>query len=135
MVILDGYYSHVTIEFGDYCETNHIAWYCLPPHSTHILQPLDVGLCSPQHHYSKAVDDSVQRGVHGIYKATSFLYTYKHDMQLTCLPRSLKPFKPVGYFHLIPGLYSTSFNRLKRCSELTFRFWVNHLPQQRTLVK
>ena len=46
ILILDGHYSHV-IEFMDYCETNQIALYCLPPHSTHILQPLDVGLFLP----------------------------------------------------------------------------------------
>ena len=43
-LILDGHHSHVTIEFMEYCGANQIALYCLPPHATHILQLLDVGL-------------------------------------------------------------------------------------------
>jgi len=79
MLILDGHYSYVTIEFMDYCGTNQIALYCLPPHSTHILQPLDVGLFSPlQHYYSKAVDDSVRRGIYGIHRG-NFLPLYLQE--------------------------------------------------------
>jgi DDE superfamily endonuclease len=33
----------VSIPFIEYCEQHHIIPLCLPPHSTHVLQPLDVG--------------------------------------------------------------------------------------------
>ena len=57
LLIIDGHDSHVTLEFIEYCDAANIKPYCLPPHSTHLLQPLDVGLFSPlQKAYGKAVD-------------------------------------------------------------------------------
>ncbi|KAF8252864.1 CENP-B protein, partial [Wilcoxina mikolae CBS 423.85] len=54
----DGHGSHITYDFVSYCENNHIIVYCLPPHSTHLLQPLDIELFALlQSHYSKAVKD------------------------------------------------------------------------------
>lgn len=44
MLIFDGYGSHVTQDFLDYCWANHIRPFQLPPHSTHLSQPLDVGV-------------------------------------------------------------------------------------------
>ena len=41
--------------------------FCLSPHSTHLLQPLDVGLLGPlQHHYRKTVEDFLLTNGHGI---------------------------------------------------------------------
>ena len=42
MLILDGHGSHATPEFDLFCSENNIITDCLPPHTSHILQPLDV---------------------------------------------------------------------------------------------
>ncbi|POS82631.1 hypothetical protein EPUL_004731, partial [Erysiphe pulchra] len=42
LLILDGHESHNSQEFKDFCEENKIITLCMPPHSSHILQPLDV---------------------------------------------------------------------------------------------
>jgi hypothetical protein len=42
LLILDGHGSHVTAEFDQYCTQNSIIVLCMPAHSFHILQPLDV---------------------------------------------------------------------------------------------
>jgi hypothetical protein len=47
LLILDGHSSHVTPEFLDYCNDNKILLAIFPPHSTHGLQPLDVGMFGP----------------------------------------------------------------------------------------
>jgi hypothetical protein len=47
LLILDGHSSHQTIEFVKYCEKESIIPLCLPPHTTHILQPLDVRVFGP----------------------------------------------------------------------------------------
>ena len=47
LLIVDGHGSHLTMEFIEYCDQNRILLAILPPHSTHTLQPLDVGLFSP----------------------------------------------------------------------------------------
>lgn len=76
VLIVDGHDLHVTIEFIQFCMKNSIRLYCLPPHTTHLLQPLNVGLFGPlQQAYSKAVDDAIRSGVTGIYKG-NFLPLY-----------------------------------------------------------
>lgn len=44
LLILDGHTSHTSIELIDLARENKIHLLCLPPHTTHILQPLDVGV-------------------------------------------------------------------------------------------
>ena len=39
---MDGHSSHVNIEFVKFCWSKKIIPICLPPHSTHLLQPLDL---------------------------------------------------------------------------------------------
>ncbi|KAF1922576.1 DDE-domain-containing protein, partial [Didymella exigua CBS 183.55] len=43
LLILDGHESHNLVEFHQYCEEHKIITLCIPPHSSHLLQPLDVG--------------------------------------------------------------------------------------------
>ena len=47
MLLVDGHSSHVNLTFLDWCDHHRIVVMILPPHSTHRLQPLDVGLFSP----------------------------------------------------------------------------------------
>ena len=47
MLIMDGHGSHKTDEFRETCEKNNIIPMYLPPHSTHLLQPLDLGIFGP----------------------------------------------------------------------------------------
>jgi hypothetical protein len=46
MLVLDGHESHVNAEFEDYCKENKIVALCLPAHSSHLTQPLDIGCYS-----------------------------------------------------------------------------------------
>ena len=57
LLIVDGHNSHVNLPFIDYSDTNRILLAVFPPHSTHRLQPLDIGLFSPlATYYSQAID-------------------------------------------------------------------------------
>jgi hypothetical protein len=47
LLILDGHNSHGTFPFITFAENHHIIVLCLPPHTTHALQPCDVGVFSP----------------------------------------------------------------------------------------
>jgi hypothetical protein len=47
MLIFDSYASHITLKANTFCEEKKIVLLCLPSHSTHLLQPLDVGVFSP----------------------------------------------------------------------------------------
>lgn len=44
---MDGHHSHATIDLIYYCDRNNILLAIFPPHSTHTLQPLDIGLFKP----------------------------------------------------------------------------------------
>ena len=57
LLIVDGHSSHVNMPFIDYADTNRILLAVFPPHSTHRLQPLDIGMFSPlATYYSQAID-------------------------------------------------------------------------------
>jgi hypothetical protein len=43
LLILDGHESHHSADFEAYCKENKVITLCMPPHSSHLLQPLDVG--------------------------------------------------------------------------------------------
>jgi hypothetical protein len=47
LLLVDGHSSHVNMKFLNFADSNRILVLILPPHSTHRLQPLDVGLFSP----------------------------------------------------------------------------------------
>ena len=57
VLLLDGHKSHINLELSKFCKQDGILLYCLPPHSSHITQPLDVGFFSPlKGNWKKAVD-------------------------------------------------------------------------------
>ena len=47
ILLVDGHSSHIDINTSKFCKENGILLYCLPPHSSHITQPLDVGFYGP----------------------------------------------------------------------------------------
>ena len=47
VLFLDGHSSHVNITVAQFCYDHNIILYCLPPHASHILQPLDVAVIGP----------------------------------------------------------------------------------------
>ena len=47
LLIMDGHASHVNFKFLKACDERRISVLIFPPHSTHRLQPLDVGILSP----------------------------------------------------------------------------------------
>jgi DDE superfamily endonuclease/helix-turn-helix, Psq domain len=77
LLILDGHASHVSFEFVQYCQDHNIVPLCLSPHSTHYLQPLDVGVFGPvAHEYRLLV---TQGSVFGAERITNldFLHYYQ----------------------------------------------------------
>lgn len=41
LLLIDNHGSHLTWDFLQFCENHHIIPFCFPPHTTHLLQPLD----------------------------------------------------------------------------------------------
>ena len=66
LLIVDGHSSHVNMKFIDFCDKHGIILAILPPHSTHRLQPLDVGIFAPlSTAYSYEIDHLIQSS-HGV---------------------------------------------------------------------
>jgi hypothetical protein len=61
LLLLDGHSSHVTIDFMLTAAQKGILLVVLPPHSTHRLQPLDLGVYGPlSHYYSEGIDNLIR---------------------------------------------------------------------------
>lgn len=58
ILCIDGHASHLTTQAIEYCINRKIILLCLPAHTTHLLQPLDVGVFAP---LATAYKNHVQR--------------------------------------------------------------------------
>jgi hypothetical protein len=70
LLIVDGHSSHVNLEFLEACKRLRIVVLILPPHSTHRLQPLDVGLFLPLSNYYSLELDRLMHISDGITRLT-----------------------------------------------------------------
>jgi hypothetical protein len=103
ILLCDGYGSHITRELLEFCEDKLIHIFCLPAHTSHILQPLDVVLFQPfKHFHGKAVDYATRTGC-GDFNKLEFLnaigsireQTFKKSSILSSFREcGLVPFKP-----------------------------------------
>jgi hypothetical protein len=76
LLILDGHSSHQTADFDIFCKENTIICLCMPPYTSHLLQPLDVGVFSPlKRAYGKLVEGMMVAGNNYINKQ-DFLHLY-----------------------------------------------------------
>jgi hypothetical protein len=77
LLILDSHGSYVTPEFDQNCLDHSIIVLCTPPHSSHLLQPLDVGCFSAlKRSYGRLVEQKMGAGVNHIDKQ-EFLPLYQ----------------------------------------------------------
>jgi hypothetical protein len=55
IVLYDGCKAHISLTLTDWAKENNIILFVLPPHSSHLTQPLDVGIFGPmkRHFYSE----------------------------------------------------------------------------------
>lgn len=47
LLLYDGHRSHISMELIEWAQGNNIILFVLPPHTSHVLQPLDVGCFGP----------------------------------------------------------------------------------------
>jgi hypothetical protein len=77
LLILDGHDSHHSDDFEHFCKENDIITLCMPPHSSHLLQPLDVGCFRPlKNAYGKQVENLMRVHLTHITKPDFFVSLY-----------------------------------------------------------
>ena len=66
---LDGHENLYSINFELFCRGKDIITLCMPPHSSHLLQPLDVGCFAPlKQAYGRQIEDLTRGGITHIAK-------------------------------------------------------------------
>ncbi|KAI0991865.1 hypothetical protein K3495_g16322 [Podosphaera aphanis] len=104
MLLLDGHSSHATVDFMWECKTNNVHLVVLPPHSSHVLQPLDLGVFSPlKHHYRSIISDLAYLDDATPIKKRRFLAAYNQArtealtsrvLRSSCKATGLVPWNP-----------------------------------------
>ena len=90
MLLINSYSLHKTKEFAKYAEKNKIQLFALPPHTTHILQPLNVGCFQPlKWYHGRCLDWAARSGSKDISKA-DFLATLAKIRRLTFTTTTLR---------------------------------------------
>lgn len=75
LLLLDGHESHCTLRFIEFCVKKKIILLILPPHTTHLLQPLDVVIFSPlARYYSSEVEDHMREKHYWLEKEDFITY-------------------------------------------------------------
>jgi hypothetical protein len=75
LLIVDGHSSHVNMAFVDWADEHGIILLILPPHTTHRLQPLDVGLFQPlSTYYSWELDRMMNESGGHVSMSKSFFW-------------------------------------------------------------
>ena len=71
--MFDGHISHVNKAFLHQCLDYQVLPVCLPPHTTHFLQPLDVSVFGPlKHAYSDLLQAQYAKGERGVWKGNFY---------------------------------------------------------------
>ena len=77
MLIIDSHESHCSLAFQDYCKENKIIALCMPSHSSHLLQPLDVACFALlKRSYGDGISALARNYIYYISKET-FLLAFK----------------------------------------------------------
>lgn len=90
MLIIDGHESHNSLDFQQYCKNSKIITVCMPPHSSHLLQLLDVGCFSPlKRAYRRQAEDSMRNQINHITKP-EFLPCFKRAYNAAIIPSNIQ---------------------------------------------
>jgi hypothetical protein len=103
LLILDGHESHHSVDFERYCKENKIITLCMPPHSSHLLQPLDVGCFSVlKQAYGREIEHLIRCSITHVSK-TEFFPAFYAAFQATMTERNIKEgFRGAGIVPLDP---------------------------------
>ena len=90
LLILDGYESHHSTEFELYCKTHNIITLCMLAHSSHKLQPLDIGCFGPlKIAYGQQIEWLIRARINHIIK-TSFLCAFREAFFISMTEKNIK---------------------------------------------
>ena len=97
LLIFDGHGSHHTEDFKKFCLNNKILTLCMPAHSSHLLQPLDVGCFAPlKKAYGSQVEKKMRLGINHIDKEEFLPAFHTAHQQAMTASNIISGFKATG---------------------------------------
>jgi DDE superfamily endonuclease len=103
LLILDGHESHCTLEFIEYCVEKKIILLVLPPHTTHLLQPLDVAIFQPlAKYYSSELNTHTHTKHHWLEKEDFIRYYQNARKKALRESNILSAWRTTGLFLFSP---------------------------------
>lgn len=90
LLVLDNHESHTSVEFRSFCKEKDIVLLFMPPHSSHLLQPLDVGCFAPLKTAFSTQNQALIR--HHIFyvKKEDFLASFKTAFQASITKENIQ---------------------------------------------
>ncbi|KAJ0129087.1 Uncharacterized protein HZ326_27814 [Fusarium oxysporum f. sp. albedinis] len=110
LLILDGHESHHSVDFELYCQEKKIITLYIPPHSSHLLQPLNVRCFRPlKKAYGREIEQFIRKSVTYISK-TEFFLAFHAAFQATMTESNIEGgFRGAG---LVPRNPESVFSKL-----------------------
>jgi len=149
LLVLDGHESHHSADFEEYCRTNNILTLCMPAHSSHLLQPLDIGCFGPlKKAYSRQIENLVRTRITHVSKE-AFIPAFVEAFKATITKKNIQGgFRGAGLVPYDPEIVISQLDiRLstptpENSRPATSHSWVSKTPQttkdassQTTLIK
>lgn len=149
LLVLDGHESHHSAAFEEYCRTNNILTLCMPAHSSHLLQPLDVGCFGPlKKAYSRQIENLIRTQITHVSKE-AFIPAFVEAFKATMTKENIQGgFRGAGLVPYDPEVVISQLDiRLftptpENSRPATSHSWVSKTPQttkdaslQTTLIK
>ncbi|APA11745.1 hypothetical protein sscle_08g065150 [Sclerotinia sclerotiorum 1980 UF-70] len=146
MLVLDGYENHESVAFQSYCKENDIIYIKLPPHSSHLTQPFDIGCFSNlKRSYSNQIDEFIKAYINHISKI-EFFAAFKAAYQESITAQNMKSgFRGTGLIPFNPEAVLSKLDiRIHTSTPPPFDpdIWISQTPHnptealsQSTLVK
>jgi len=97
LLLLDNHECHLSLKFQEYCEAEGIIPFALPPHTTHFLQPLNIGCFQPNKYYYREAVNEVTRIGNQDYNQIDFFVDIERIHRQTFKELTIKSsFKKTG---------------------------------------
>lgn len=105
LLLLDGHSSHFEPQCIQLAKDNDIIVFCLPPHTTHECQPLDVGLFGPlKRHWQQACHSFYQKNATQVISKYNFNQVFKDAWLNAVVPANVcAGFRKAGVFPFNPN--------------------------------
>jgi len=132
ILVLDEYKSYISLPFQNYCKEYNIITLCLPPHSSHITQPLDVGCFSVlKRIYGRQIDKFIRAYITYITKVEFFKAFHIAYTQSISIPNAQAGFRGAGLIPFDPQIVISKLDIRVRTpvnSPSVDNIWISQTP-------